>query len=374
MNLEARENTIGTQSASPMKGLVDRIPYWVRWGAIPAAITALIVVFGWGDGGESLGDLAQDREEIGLRNELIDWTQMNLREFPDDLDYGRDIGLRIDQIIDWMNVNMDFIFSFIKTALLKALVWLEDVMIWIPWPAFIIGVGVLGWRMAGIRVGVFAVASLLAIAVFGLWESAMETVALIVVTVTLSIVIAVPVGVWASQSDRLDTILRPILDGMQTMPSFVYLVPAIAFFSLGNVPAVIATLIYAVPPAVRLTNLGIRQVPEETIEAATSFGATNLQLLLRVKIPLAIPTIMAGVNQTTLMALAMVVIASLVGAGGLGEDVNRALGRIEPGNAFIAGFGIVFLAIIIDRITQAFARRHQDVIGIPPVGGATAGW
>ena len=332
------------QSGGPIKGLLDRIPYWIRWGAIPALITAVIVAVGWEDG----------------------------REFP--IDYGRDIGLRIDQIIDWMNVNLDFIFSFIKTALLKALVWLEDVMIWIPWPAFIIGVGVLGWRMAGIRVGVFSVLALLAIAVFGLWESAMETSALIVVTVTLSIVIAVPVGVWASQSDRLDTILRPILDGMQTMPSFVYLVPAIAFFSLGNVPAVIATLIYAVPPAVRLTSLGIRQVPEETIEAATSFGATNLQLLLRVKIPLAIPTIMAGVNQTTLMALAMVVIASLVGAGGLGEDVNRALGRIEPGNAFLAGFGIVFLAIIIDRITQAFARRHQDVIGIPPVGGATGVW
>ena len=343
MEREATENTAVTQSESPLKGLVDRIPYWVRWAAIPALITALVMAIGWEDG----------------------------REFP--IDYGREIGLRIDQIIDWMNVNLDFIFSFIKDMLLRALVWLEDVMIWIPWPAFIIGVGVLGWRMAGIRVGVFSVASLLTIAVFGLWESAMETAALIVVTVTLSIVIAVPIGVWASQSDRLDTILRPILDGMQTMPSFVYLVPAIAFFSLGNVPAVIATLIYAVPPAVRLTNLGIRQVPEETIEAATSFGATNLQLLLRVKIPLAIPTIMAGVNQTTLMALAMVVIASLVGAGGLGEDVNRALGRIEPGNAFLAGLGIVFLAIIIDRITQAFAKRQRAAMGISDVGGTTAG-
>ncbi len=343
MNREATEDYVGNQSANPVKGLIDHIPYWVRWAAIPALITAVILAVGWEDG----------------------------REFP--IDYGRDIGLRIDQVIDWMNVNLDFIFSFIKTALLKALVWLEDVMVWIPWPAFIIGVGVLGWRMAGIRVGIFSVASLLTIAVFGLWESAMETAALIVVTVTLSIVIAVPVGVWASQSDRLNQILRPILDGMQTMPSFVYLVPAIAFFSLGNVPAVIATLIYAVPPAVRLTNLGIRQVPEETIEAATSFGATNSQLLLRVKIPLAIPTIMAGVNQTTLMALAMVVIASLVGAGGLGEDVNRALGRIEPGNAFLAGLGIVFLAIIIDRITQAFAKRQRDAMGISDVGGATAG-
>ena len=345
MASEETEEIVIEQDSNSLKGWLERVPYWIRWATIPALITAVIVGIGW-DGG---------------------------REFPDEFDYGRDIGLQIDEIIDWMQINLDFIFSFIKTALLTALIWLEDILIWIPWPAFIAGVGVLGWRMAGIRVGVFSVASLLAIAVFGLWESAMETSALIIVTVTLSIFIAVPVGVWASQSDRLDAILRPILDGMQTMPSFVYLVPAIAFFSLGNVPAVIATLIYAVPPAVRLTNLGIRQVPEETIEAAMSFGATSTQLLLRVKIPLAIPTIMAGVNQTTLMALAMVVIASLVGAGGLGEDVNRALGRIEPGNAFLAGLGIVFLAIIIDRITQAFASRQRAAMGISDVGGATAG-
>ena len=148
------------------------------------------------------------------------------------------------------------------------------------------------------------------------------------------------------------------------MPSFVYLVPAIAFFSLGDVPAVLATLIYAVPPAVRLTNLGIRQVPEETVEAVESFGATKQQSMIKVKIPLAMPTIMAGVNQTILMALAMVVIASLVGAGGLGEDVLRGLGRIEPGNTLLAGLGIVFLAIIIDRITQSYAKKQQSALGV----------
>ncbi len=319
-------------------GLFDRLfvkaPSWLKWGSIPAVILALIVITGWEDG----------------------------REFP--IDVGRDVGLAIDRLIDWMQVELSFIFDAIKNALLTALIWLEEVMIWVPWPAFMAGVGVLSWRVAGAKVGVFSAVAMLLIALFGLWESAMETMALIVVTVTLSIVIAVPIGVWASESDRLDSAIRPILDGMQTMPSFVYLVPAIAFFSLGNVPAVIATLIYAVPPAVRLTNLGVRQVPEETIEAASSFGATRWQLLLRVKIPLAIPTIMAGINQTTLMALAMVVIASLVGAGGLGEDVNRALGRIEPGNAFLAGLGIVFLAIIIDRITQAFAKRQRIAMGV----------
>ena len=149
------------------------------------------------------------------------------------------------------------------------------------------------------------------------------------------------------------------------MPSFVYLVPAIMFFGIGNVPAVIATIIYAVPPAIRLTNLGIRQVSAETIEAARSFGTTNRQLLIKVQIPMAVPTIMAGINQTIMMAVAMAVIASLVGAGGLGEDVNRALGRIEPGEALLAGLGIVFLAIIVDRITQSAAKKRQAALEGP---------
>ncbi|MCY3883054.1 MAG: proline/glycine betaine ABC transporter permease [Chloroflexi bacterium] len=282
-------------------------------------------------------------------------------EFPADV--GRDVGREIDNVIDWMTTELDVLFDVIKEVVLTVLNAIEDFLLWVPWPATIVAVTIVAWRAAGFWVAAFSAGALTLLAAFGLWDSTMETVALMAVTVTLSIIIAVPLGVWASQSDRLDKILRPILDGMQTMPSFVYLVPAIAFFSLGNVPAVIATLIYAVPPAVRLTNLGIRQLPEETLEAAESFGATPVQLLLKVKIPLAAPTIMAGVNQTTLMALAMVVIASLVGAGGLGEDVNRGLGRIEPGNAFLAGLGIVFLAIIIDRITQAFASRQQSSMG-----------
>ncbi len=306
---------------------------WLRWLVVPAIVAGVLSAGEW------------------------QWAG----EFP--VDVGRDVGREIDNVIDWMTTELDFFFDVIKEVVLTVLIAFEDFLLWLPWPAFIVAVAVVAWRTAGYWVAAFSAASLTLLATFGLWESTMETVALMAVTVTLSVAIAVPLGVWASQSDRLDRILRPILDGMQTMPSFVYLVPAIAFFSLGNVPAVIATLIYAVPPAVRLTNLGIRQLPEETLEAAESFGATPIQLLLKVKIPLATPTIMAGVNQTTLMALAMVVIASLVGAGGLGEDVNRGLGRIEPGNAFLAGLGIVFLAIIIDRITQAFASRQQSALG-----------
>ena len=306
---------------------------WLRWLVVPAIVAGVLSAGEWRWAGE----------------------------FP--VDVGRDVGREIDNVIDWMTTELDVFFDVIKEVVLTVLIAFEDFLLWLPWPAFIATITIIAWRTAGYWVAAFSAASLTLLATFGLWESTMETVALMAVTVTLSVAIAVPLGVWASQSDRLDRILRPILDGMQTMPSFVYLVPAIAFFSLGNVPAVIATLIYAVPPAVRLTNLGIRQLPEETLEAAESFGATPIQLLLKVKIPLATPTIMAGVNQTTLMALAMVVIASLVGAGGLGEDVNRGLGRIEPGNAFLAGLGIVFLAIIIDRITQAFASRQQSALG-----------
>ena len=306
---------------------------WLRWLVLPAILAIVLTTAGW------------------------DWGE----EFPADV--GRDVGREIDNIVDWMTTELDVLFDVIKEVVQTVLIAIEDFLLWLPWPAFIVAITITAWRTAGIGVACFSAGALTLLATFGLWDSTMATVALMAVTVTLSVVIAVPLGVWASQSDRLDRVLRPILDGMQTMPSFVYLVPAIAFFSLGNVPAVIATLIYAVPPAVRLTNLGIRQLPEETLEAAESFGATPFQLLLKVKIPLATPTIMAGVNQTTLMALAMVVIASLVGAGGLGEDVNRALGRIEPGNAFLAGLGIVFLAIIIDRITQAFAGRQQESMG-----------
>ncbi len=282
-------------------------------------------------------------------------------EFP--FDVGRDIGYRLDVWLDWLEDNFSPVFQAIKDVITWFLVSLEDMMLWFTWPASIAAVALLSWLLVSLRMALFSAGSLLLLASFGLWESTVETMSLIIVTVTLSIAIAVPFGVWASQSDRLDTILRPILDAMQTMPPFVYLVPAIAFFSLGNVPAVLATLIYAVPPAVRLTNLGIRQLPHETLEAAESFGMTSRQMLLKVKIPLAIPTIMAGVNQTTLMALSMVVIASLVGAGGLGLDVNRALGRIEPGNGFLAGLGIVSVAIIIDRITQALTKRQQDALG-----------
>ena len=289
-------------------------------------------------------------------------------EFP--AEWGKPIGTRVDEWILWLTINASWFFDGVKNAITKILVTIEDILLWIPWPVVILGVTLTAWKISGRNMALFAAASLLLVGLMGrlpggtstLWEGSMETLALIIVSVSISLIIGIPLGIIGARSSFADSLMRPILDGMQTMPSFVYLVPGILFFGLGNVPAVMATVIYAVPPVIRLTNLGIRQVSSEAVEAARSFGTTPLQLLTKVQIPLALPTIMAGINQTTMMALAMVVVASLVGAGGLGEAVLRALGRQEAGNSAIAGLAIVVMAIIIDRITQSAARERQRVL------------
>lgn len=289
---------------------------------------------------------------------LIIGLQFAPKTFPADV--SDDVGVWIDNRIDEITRNGDFLFDNISEYTIVVLVNLRDFFLWVPWPIAIGMVGILAWRIAGLGVAVFGIASLTLVGFTGLWESAMETLSLMVTAVAISLAIAIPIGLLAARNNTLDNLVRPVLDGMQTMPSFVYLVPAILFFSLGNVPAVFATIIYAMPPAVRLTNLGIRQVDSEVVEAAKSFGSTGWQLLFKVEIPLAMPTIMAGINQTTMMALAMVVVASLVGAGGLGEDVLRAIGRLEVGNSALAGAGIVALAIILDRMIQGITRAQES--------------
>jgi glycine/betaine/L-proline transporter ATP-binding subunit len=256
------------------------------------------------------------------------------------------------------------VFDAIADIVLRFLLLLENFLLWIPWVTVVIAIALLAWATVTWKLAVFSTVAFVAVGLVGLWDSAMETVALIVVAVIFSIAIAIPIGILAARSNLTDSLLRPLLDGMQTMPAFVYLVPGIMLFGIGNVPAIFATVIYAIPPAIRLTNLGIRQVTPEILEAAESFGTTRRQLLFKVQIPMAIPTIMAGVNQTIMMALAMVVVASLVGAGGLGEDVLRALSRFKPGEAVLGGLSIVALAIIVDRITQAWAKNKQESLNI----------
>ena len=197
------------------------------------------------------------------------------------------------------------------------------------------------------------------IGAFDLWDQAMQTIAIMLVSILISVVIGVPVGVIIARSDRTRSVINPILDLMQTIPSFVYLIPAVMLFGLGKVPAIIATVIYAVPPLIRLTDLGIRQVDGEVTEAGRAFGATRYQVLKDVQLPLAMPSIMQGINQTTMMALAMVVIASMIGARGVGETVLLGLQRNDPGRGLLGGLAIVILAIVFDRITQAYGARMQ---------------
>ena len=271
-------------------------------------------------------------------------------------------GGAIDDVVDWLTVEASWLFDGLSDAITYALIFIEDVLKWLPWPVIVLGLALLAFAVGRWTLLGFTTVALLFVGFMGLWENTLDTIALMVVSVAISVSIGLPLGVFAARSQIADSIMRPILDAMQTMPSFVYLLPGVLFFGLGAPAGVFATIIYAVPPVIRLTNLGIRQVSAEAVEAARSFGSTPYQLLTKVQIPMAMPTIMAGVNQTIMMALAMVTIASMVAAGGLGDNVLRALQKNQPGNGAIAGIAIVILAIIIDRLTQSVARKRQDVL------------
>ena len=244
--------------------------------------------------------------------------------------------------------------------LLFFLVWLEKLLLNSPWPIIIIVIGILAWfgsRSWKLVVG-SAVAFML-IGYFGMWNDCMATVAIITVCTTLCIAVGIPLGVLMSKSDRAEKTILPVLDMMQTIPSFVYLVPILMLLGIGKVPGLIAVCIYAVPPIIRLTNLGIREVDKETLEAIDAFGATTWQRLTKVQIPLALPTIFAGVNQTIMMALAMVVIASMIGVKGLGVPILRAISNQYLALGLMNGLAIVALAIIFDRISQHYGKRIQ---------------
>ncbi len=268
----------------------------------------------------------------------------------------------IDEAVTRITNDGSWLFDGLSTAVDTVLLQIENGLKWVPWPAIVIGLALLSLGVGGWRLLAFTVVALLFVGFMDLWENMIDTIALMVVAVAIAVVIGLPLGVLGSRNQLADNLMRPILDAMQTMPSFVYLLPGILAFGLGKPAGIFATIIYAVPPVIRLTNLGIRQVPSETIEAVRSFGASSFQVLTKVQIPMALPTIMAGINQTTLMALSMVTIASMVAAGGLGDNVLRALQKNQPGNGAIAGLSIVFLAIIIDRLTQAVSRSRQEML------------
>jgi glycine betaine/proline transport system permease protein len=272
------------------------------------------------------------------------------------------IGDWVNWLVDWLTENLDAFFDVITTAIREPLVWIKnDVLLWLPWWVIIILIAAIAWKLANWKIALLAVIGLFFIGAMGRWDDTMTTVAIMVTSVIVSVMIGVPLGIISAKSDRFEAIQRPILDMMQTMPAFVYLVPAVFFFGLGLVPAVVATCIYAIPPAIRLTNLGIRQVSAEVVEAGRSFGTTGMQLLLKIQLPLALPNIMAGVNQTIMMALAMVVLCSMIGAAGLGLEVLRGMNNLDVGRGFEAGISIVIVAIILDRITAALGKKGRTV-------------
>ncbi len=264
----------------------------------------------------------------------------------------------VDSIMDWLLLHLSGFFDFIGAIILHVVLALENLLLFVPWFVIILIVGLAGWKLLGkISTAIVFMLMMFVIGTFGYWDLAMRTLSLVLSSVVFALLIGLPTGIKMARSDRAERILKPILDGMQTMPSFVYLIPALMFFGMGKVPAMFATIIYAVPPVIRLTNVGIRTVDIEALEAAKAFGSTPKQILFDVQLPLAKPSIMVGINQTTMMALAMVVIGSMIGAKGLGMEVLLAISRIEVGRGFEAGISIVFLAIIIDRITHSFSEK-----------------
>jgi glycine betaine/proline transport system permease protein len=270
----------------------------------------------------------------------------------------------IQNFVDWFVGSFRPLFQAIRWPIASTLDGIRDLLLGIPIWLGLVLVLFAGWRAAGWRVGLFSFASMASIAAIGFWSAAMTTLAIIMTAVAFAILVGVPMGIGMARSDRFQSILRPVLDFMQSTPSFVYLVPVVMLFGVGTVPGVIATTMFATPPIIRLTNVGLRQVPPEVIEAGHAFGSTELQLLRDIRLPLALPVIMAGLNQTVMAAMIMSVIASMIGADGLGSTVLRGIGRLDVGLAATGGLGITLMAMTIDRITQGFgqsARPKQPI-------------
>lgn len=266
----------------------------------------------------------------------------------------------IDASVRAFSVKHDAFFSVIRGGLVSLVSFFNYVLNMIPWPVLVLVVFLAGWRVTRkISKGLLYAILLMFIGAVGFWGLMNETLAIILASVLISLLLGFPIGIFISTGERANNIMRPVLDTMQTMPVFVYLIPAMLFFGLGKAPAVIATTIYAIVPMIRLTNLGIRQIDEEIVEASKSFGSTKLQSLVKVQIPQALPTIMTGVNQTLMMAISMVVTTSMIGATGLGMEVLIAVQRVEIGRGLVAGTSVVIIAVVLDRITQGLVQRSE---------------
>lgn len=266
----------------------------------------------------------------------------------------------VTEAIDWIVLHFRPVFQGIRIPIDFILSGFEQFLTSLPSPVAIILFALIAWQLSGRMMGVATLISMIVIGAIGAWSEAMVTLSLVLTSLFFCLIIGLPLGIWLARSDKAASVVRPILDAMQTTPAFVYLVPIVMLFGIGNVPGVVVTIIFALPPIIRLTILGIKQVPADLIEAAESFGASPRQLLFKVQLPLAMPTIMAGVNQTLMLALSMVVIASMIAVGGLGQMVLRGIGRLDMGLASVGGVGIVILAIVLDRLTQSLGKNSRS--------------
>lgn len=274
-----------------------------------------------------------------------------------------DVGGLFEALINWLTENFDGFFDGVSTLITALVTAFEATLLYPPAYVLIALFVVVAWRTAGRGVAAFVAAGMWLIDEMGLWAPTMQTLALVITSVLVSLLVALPLGVWASKNDVVEKLVRPVLDFMQTLPAFVYLIPAVLFFQLGEVPGVIATMIFAMPPAVRLTSLGIRQVPKEIKEAAIAFGSTPAQMLWKAELPVALPTILAGINQTIMLALSMVVITGMIGAGGLGNEVLKGITQLKIDVGFESGISIVIVAIFLDRVTQALGKKQGSMRG-----------
>ena len=322
-----------------VRDAILRVPSWVRWLLGPLLLSLFLMA----------GELSWILE--------APYT-FATREF------GDDVGERLTGYINTFTTTFSGAFGFIDNTLETLIVWIDSGLLAVPWPATVLFVAIVAWRAVGPKMGVFALVALTSLVMIGLWDPTIETVALMLVALTLSLSIAIPLGIINAENSRVDKWTRPILDIMQTMPSMVYLVPALAVFGLGNVAGVIATAVFAIPPTQKYTTVGLLGVPSNTVEAAESFGASRMQVLFAVKVPLALPSIMAGVSQSTMNALGLVIVASIVGGGGLGELVEQSLTRLDTGQALPAGFAIVLIAVLIDRVSEGLAKKRFRELGL----------
>ncbi len=312
-------------------------------------------------GASYLGYISSKKTKPGSLSELFSDTAW-LGDWPRWLDFP--LKQWANAGIDWLVETYGPFFDAINAGLLGIYSSLTGAMVLTPWPIFIVIAAIVTYFLSGkkLSTAIIIAACLFAIGLLSpvLWDKMIETTALVVISIAICALIGFPVAIIMSRSDRARNIILPVLDLMQTIPAFVYLIPGIMLFGLGAVPAIIATVIYSVPPVIRLTDLGIRLIDTEVMEAAESFGATPMQKLRIVQLPLALPNIMQGINQTTMMALAMVVVASMIGTRGLGDEVLLGLQQLNVGRALEAGLAIVLLAIVLDRITQAYGKKLQE--------------